>query len=526
MSISAIKAQDYNPDILNTLANLSSDEVFTPPEVANQVLDLLPQELFSSPETTFLDPATKSGIFLREIARRLMEGLREVFPDEQERRDHIFHHQLYGNAITELTSLMSRRSLYCSKFPNGRYSVSKFQNAEGNIRFKQQEHRFVDGRCAFCGASEGQFGKKVREGLEYHAYEFIHTLKPEEIFGMKFDVIIGNPPYQISTAGSVESQATPIYHKFVQQAKRLNPQYICMITPSRWMNGGFGLDTFRNEMLNDKHIRCLHDYLNASDCFPGISLAGGVSYFLWERKSEGKCRVFTHRESGITTQSERYLLEPGLETFIRFNEGVGVLEKIAAHKQRSFVEIVSQRDPFGLNYFEGGRERMFKLFHPERQPGDLSIYSFGWRRDGMRYVQPHFVTTNAEAIRKYKVFVSKANGAASSTYPYAVISKPFVGQPNTVCNMTYLMVGPFAKESEAINTTNYMMTKFARFLISLLKNTQNAYKKVYSFVPLQDFSKPWTDAELYAKYGLTEEEIAFIESMIRPMDAEGGEQDG
>ena len=498
-----LKDEGYNPDVLCCLANLSNDEVFTPPEIANRMLDLLPQELFRDPTTTFLDPACKSGVFLREIARRLIVGLQPKIPDLQERLDHIFHKQLFGIAITQLTSLLSRRSLYCSKYPNSKYSVSRFETAEGNIRFRRTQHNWKDGKCTFCGASQREYDRDA--ALESHAYEFIHVQDPKEIFKMKFDVIIGNPPYQLADGGGNGSSSAPIYQRFIGQAKRLMPRYLTMIVPARWYSGGKGLDEFRDQMLSDRRIAHLEDYFDAEDCFPGVDISGGVCFFLWNRDYDGKCHVVSHRNE-VIEDSYRYLKEADCDVFIRFKLAANVLHKVRnLCSEKYFDCLVSSRRCYGLSTSFRGKQHPFK--------DAVKVYSSA----GVGYANRTEISDNCKQLMGWKCFVSVVYGERGN-FPYFVIGKPTVAGPLCCCTDSYLSIGPFSSREEVENVRKYMRTRFFRFLVLLQKNTQIAPRKVYSLVPIQDFSKPWTDEELYKKYNLTQDEIAFIESMIRPME--------
>lgn len=503
--VDRVEHGSYNPDVLSCLANLSNDEVFTPPAVVNAMLDLLPQELFASPKTRFLDPAAKSGVFLREIAKRLIKGLEREIPDLQKRVDHILHNQVFGIATTELTSLVSRRTLYCSKYPNCRYSVSPFDTVEGNIRFRALRHTFVKGRCKWCGASESQFDRD--ESLESHAYEFIHISNPQEIFNMKFDVIIGNPPYQMADGGNSAS-AMPIYQKFVEQAKNMNPRYLVMIIPARWYAGGKGLDEFRKTMLNDRRVRHLVDYFDAEECFPGIDISGGICYFLWSRDNKGKCVVDSRRHE-FRSKMTRYLLEDGCDVFIRFNEAVSIIRKVMEKQEESFSTLVSSRKPFGFDTSKRGSSKPFE--------GSVKLYVNKNTTEGEEYISSNEINTSQKLVHEHKVFISRAYGERDA-FPYHVLGKPFYGEPNSCCSETYLAIGPFQSRECAVNAISYIDTMFFRCLVLLTKNTQDAPKRVYQLVPLQDFSKPWVDAELYKKYNLSESEIAFIESMIKPME--------
>ncbi len=494
----------YNPDVLSCLANLSNDEVFTPPEIVNQMLDMLPQDLFRNPDTTFLDPACKTGVFLREIAKRLIKGLEPQFPDLQERIDHIFHKQLFGIAITELTSLLSRRGIYCSKYPNSDFSVTKFDTAQGNIRFKRSPHTWVGGKCIYCGANMQQYERG--DELETHAYEFIHKKNTEEILNMKFDVIISNPPYQLGNGGGLGAGAIPIYHKFITQAKKLNPRYLTMIIPSRWFAGGLGLDDFREEMINDTRISHITDFLNAGDCFPGVEIKGGVCYFLWDREHKGDCEVKTIKDDKLMSMSIRPLREPKSDIFIRFNESVSILHKVQKLNEKSFIDYVSFTQPFGIPTTYKGKTKPFD--------GCIEMYERGCT---ITYTTRDSVLKNQEWINQHKVLISSAYNAGDD-FPHQIINKPFYAGPNSCATATYLILGPFQNQEVCSNVISYIKTKFFRFMVLLKKSSQHAARIVYEFVPVQDFSKPWTDEELYEKYGLTQEEIDFIESMIRPME--------
>lgn len=509
---------NYSPDILNCLANLSSDEVFTSPELANRMLDLLPQGLFRSSKTRFLDPCSKSGVFLREIAKRLLAGLEEQIPDLQQRIDHIMTQQVFGIACTDLTAEMSRRTLYCTKQANGEYSVAScFDDAQGNLRYMRCQHTWENGKCKHCGANRAQYDRV--ETIESYAYPFIH--KPiKEIFHkeMQFDVIIGNPPYQMSDGSGNGAGAVPIYNNFVAQAQKLKPRYLIMIIPARWYSGGRNLDSFRDSMLHDKHLRIIHDYPISSDCFSGVQIEGGVCYFLWDRENEGKCKVYTHLGKDIEEQPERNLLEDGCESFIRNNIQVQILHKVRQHDFTSFMLLVSANDPFGYDVrVKNSYKRIKPAFELKRFKGASEFYYYGWQKDGIGYIDKQTARKGADFIDKWKVFITQAYGMGNG-YPTQVINKPFVGKPNSLCSETYVLIGPFENEQMANNVVSYINTRFFRFMVLYKKNTQHATQGVYQFVPLQDFSHPWTDEMLYKKYNLDKDEIAFIESMIRPMD--------
>jgi len=539
----ALAFRGRNPDVLTCIANLSNDEVFTPPELASRMLDGVAEawaashdgdNIWADKTVKFLDPFTKSGVFLREITKRLVDGLASQMPDLQRRVDHILTQQVYGIAITELTALLARRSVYCSKWAAGPHSIChQFTDNAGHIWFEQRQHTWVggtqtvetadengnpvtvavDGRCSCCGASRRALDRA--EGMETHAYALIHTDDPHsvirEAFGedMQFDVIIGNPPYQLDDGGFGTS-ARPIYQLFVQAAKKLEPRFLAMITPSRWFAGGKGLDEFRDEMLKDHRLANLVDYPKLYDAFPGVKIRGGVSYFLWSREHDGPCKVLAMEDGHPSGEPQaRYLDE--FDILVRQNEAVSILNKVRAFRLQQMPEPtldqrISTSKPFGLRTF----------FHGAQAPNGITtpVKLFGSQR--ISYVDRSEILANPDWVDDWKVLTTAVQGT-SAAVETMFLSNPIIAGPGEACTETYLVAGRFKTQNEAERYASYLRTRFVRFLISLRKATQHATRDVYAFVPDLPMDRTWDDQALYKRYALTEDEIAFIEATVKPM---------
>ena len=509
-----------NPDVLSCIANLSNDEVFTPPEFAGRMLDTLAQGwaaanngaiIWADSKVTFLDPCTKSGVFLREIAKRLIAGLETKIPDLQARVDHILTKQVFGIAITKLTSLLARRSLYCSKHATGPHSVAKdFDDDDGNIWFERIEHSWVGGKCVSCGASQNTLDRG--QNYESHAYAFIHAkdikARLHELFGesMHFDVIIGNPPYQLASDGGTRD--VPIYQHFVEQAKSLEPRFLSMVIPARWMASGLGLNDFRKSMLSDTRIRELVDFPAASEVFPGVEIKAGICYFLWAAEHDGPCNVTTSRGDEVVGPIPRNLGE--YDVLVRDVRAVRILHKVSSYGEPSINRILARDKEFGwTSNFDG--------FRKTPTPGAIPLHYIRTMKRGVGYIDRNDVTKSAQLIDTWKVLVPEAYNGGDMV-PHPIVGKSLLASSPSVCTQSFLFFH-VASEAEARSIQSYYATRFFRFLVSVRKITQHATHSTYAWVPMQTWDRTWTDEGLYEKYGITTEEQKYIESQVRAMQA-------
>ena len=336
---------------------------------------------------------------------------------------------------------------------------------------------------------------------------------------MKFDVVIGNPPYQVSDGGGTGDSAKPVYNDFIDTAKSMRPEVLSMICPSRWMKGGKGLDAFRNSMMEDTHIQSIHDFANSAEFFPSVHIDGGVCYFLWNSSYDGKCHFYHKCLNGFENVSLRYLKNDVSDTVIRDFRQYSIIKK--AKDRATFSDIVYSRNPYGFYAdFFNMPEKYPDIKQYEKCPTKgnyVKIYGVKGKKGGAKrvtaYIEKEKVCRNQSDISKYKLFFSKAYMATSTVPPEIII-----GNPNDICTETFLQIGPFDNLREASNALSYIKTKFFRALLFYNRHSLNISQESFSLIPLQNFNEVWSDDKLYKKYGLTREEIDFIESMIKPME--------
>lgn len=502
------------PDVLETLAQLPNDEVFTHPKLANAMLDILPEHVWSEPNYKWLDPATKSGVFLREIARRLMVGLASWEPDGARRRDHILRHMIYGAAITQMSGEIARRSLYQSKNATGTEIkdpaladlVVRLDRPAGNVPFVPTAHVFTGSgarrNCELCGAPEAL----VRADRESYAYSFLHDAYPtKEMVGVKFDVIVGNPPYQIGVEGNTRTK--PLYQLFVERAIALGPRYVVMITPSRWFTGGLGLDEYRDRMINDRRLAKIVDNPKLFDVFPQAEIKGGVSYFLWDREHDGDCEFSTRIDGVILSRASRDLRD-GHGVVIRDNKASAMISKVLARSAGSIEDWFFPRLAFNQEWRTNYRGETSEPFVDA-----IPLV----HNSGVGYVSADSFEQNLGLVDKWKVLLPKAGDGHGREQSY-VIGEPLAVAPGSACTESYFVAGAFTSREECSNYARFLCTKFVRFLVLQRKATQDITADRFRFVPAMPMQEEWNDTRLYDFFQLVEEDVEYIESSILPRE--------
>ena len=497
---------------LKKFGRLSESEVITPQNVCDDMISLLPKQ-------SLIDAVTKNKCIL-DINSKTAEfaiALYKRYTEELGYNKESFMNNIYSIPSSKITYEFTRKiykilglSLDCIAENFVSYDLL-------NVKVKDKK-----------GNETKEIDYERIKNILSQKKKFSEMKLSDEATGdngMTFEAIVGNPPYQIMDGGA-QASARPIYNEFFHIAADAKPTFISIIMPSRWYSGGKGLDDFRNKMLNDIHIEELHDFLNPETLFPNTNIRGGLCYFLWNKNydnTEDLTRVATHSDKEIIGDVKRLMKTDGAEIFIRSSESISIINKVFVDKAESFEKYVSSRKPFGLDT-TFAKSLNFKTSDKGMEI-PIKCYGKGWKQG---FVEKKLIKQHQEWIDMWKIFTSRANNIGTELNDDNLVT--VIGKPNTVCTESYLIlgIGLFLDEKSIENLKKYCTTKFFRFMHSIAKASQDATSKTYQFVPLQDFTEksdidwsvsiPEIDAQLYKKYALSKEEIAFIEKMIKPME--------
>lgn len=454
------------------------------------------EETVWNTDAKILEVNSKTGLYPLYMAYSIFTARRQKKPevsDEQHWADTL-KDNIFVLCKTPMAVSITRRTL------------AGFKNLQVNAKYRKDLVKEAQEE-----SSREKLASEIQSGKNFW--------KINEDNDMKFDAIVGNPPYQEAKGTNI----VPIFNHFMTLAKEINPRYISMIMPSRWMKGGNrGLDDFMKETLADTRIELLHDYIDPKEVFPGVEIKGGVCYLLWGKSHKGMCKYSLHDVSKKEQSVERYLKTEGCDSFVRYPICVSILEKVRKFNEQSFSGLVSVREPYGLksDFFKHPQKYGVEQLSKDPIKNGIKIYGLENLKRVERYVPNSYkVKRREETLNSYKIFIPNAYGcgAIGEELGTPILGTPILGTPMSICTETFYLIGPFQSEDESKNALTYLKTKFFRLLVGLKKITQHTTRDTYSLVPIQDFSRRWTDEELYKKYALTDEEIDFIETMIKPM---------